>query len=979
MQQPNNSRPPTTQDLQAARRLAESNATTNHFLGASPRPWMMTNAVPIPRIAAESRVLQSNNTRIASNLPQSAGSGNVQNTTRGEGLGQGTERSQSAQNQDTSSIVEQVPPKPSDGDAMRKRRFDVSGLEFETRRRSTLPLIEQPTPMLPVPLSEAERGVDALSDAPLSTTNQSQQLTISAMHSLNSFQAKLGSMSKIEAQRISLLREACVQRDLFYLCLHQIFCVAFLDPRRAIDTGYGEEQYAGINLLTLILLSNQDMSVQVLRFFADLPAPFEVLMKDPIVHRNIVMQVGAFLRRFAAGWDWLRNKCFARKFPPFVDELVVVFEVHSPVLQRVLFSSIHRQLGATDDATWSKQGFRLFNENQAQYQARKRNLGDARIRTETEIMTEQKLLGEQYKVLRERATNADVQSAPAEQMITATRFRPQPLSISPHQALSGSFSSRPASTSLTYSPSPVQYADSMQWASMQNSLSRSQSASTLRASTQPANTATAGLFSASRVQLPPSSMNPPVFVSQLFPARVQTSIVSAAGQGGQQSVPQRRQGRPPLSNRSVCSHTAPSLHHHGPGGPGSPPGYVHSQPSVVQLTSTTFSFIPAIGIEPIQTSNPDPARLALHQAYLRTPIAEKLNAEGQKTPDLRLYQYLTAFATSPHVLDSKTALLSLDFLITAPEISKRAVDITASDGQSKRLLSDGCVLYRLRSIEVARGLDPLEEADWSVQDTCWPSSCFVKINDVDIELRRKLHHGKDLPVDLTPHVREGTNTITIAFLHSPEGKKPKRHAMAVEVLEVGDQTRVNSAPIMLPANESLRSITQGLAMPHGKPTDDNDDEVQVVDPHISIDLIDPFMATIFETPARGKTCTHRECFDLPTFFQTRKSRAKNGPTSPDEWKCPICKKDARPSSLVVDCFLKTVRDSLVASGATLNARAILIGIDGSWNVKKEGVDATGNTREDSNATVAESLATTKGTMTGNVSRSHSVVIEIDDD
>jgi hypothetical protein len=263
-----------------------------------------------------------------------------------------------------------------------------------------------------------------------------------------------------------------------------------------------------------------------------------------------------------------------------------------------------------------------------------------------------------------------------------------------------------------------------------------------------------------------------------------------------------------------------------------------------------------------------------------------------------------------------------------------------------------------------------------VKETSWPSSCFVKINDIDIEIRRKFHHGKDLPVDLTLHVREGKNNIKIAILRGREEKTAKRYAIAVEVLEVGDQARIDSAPSILAANESLRSITQGLAKSHDSTTED-DDEVQVVDSHLSIDLLDPFMATIFDIPARGKACTHRECFDLRTFFQTRKSRVKDGPTSPDEWKCPICKKDARPQRLVVDCFLKTVRDFLVTSGTATDARAILICSDGSWDVKREGGDTT-RTRDDSNATVADSPAT-RDTVTGNHSRSVSTVIEIDDD
>ena len=69
----------------------------------------------------------------------------------------------------------------------------------------------------------------------------------------------------------------------------------------------------------------------------------------------------------------------------------------------------------------------------------------------------------------------------------------------------------------------------------------------------------------------------------------------------------------------------------------------------------------------------------------------------------------------------------------------------------------------------------------------------------------------------------------------------------------------------------------------------------------------------------------------------------------------------------------------MSSRAAADARAILIGSDGNWSLKRQGVDTTRKTREDSSATVAESLATTRGTVAGDVSRSHGVVIEIDDD
>ncbi|KAH8748246.1 hypothetical protein F5883DRAFT_721085, partial [Diaporthe sp. PMI_573] len=86
---------------------------------------------------------------------------------------------------------------------------------------------------------------------------------------------------------------------------------------------------------------------------------------------------------------------------------------------------------------------------------------------------------------------------------------------------------------------------------------------------------------------------------------------------------------------------------------------------------------------------------------------------------------------------------------------------------------------------------------------------------------------------------------------------------------------------------------------------------------LSIDLTDPFSASIFSIPARGSACTHMECFDLETWLNTRpiKQVINNGPqyvcttpkrlepSEPDKWECHICFGDARPKSLRIDSFL----------------------------------------------------------------------------
>ncbi|WYZ41896.1 hypothetical protein EsH8_V_000791 [Colletotrichum jinshuiense] len=135
---------------------------------------------------------------------------------------------------------------------------------------------------------------------------------------------------------------------------------------------------------------------------------------------------------------------------------------------------------------------------------------------------------------------------------------------------------------------------------------------------------------------------------------------------------------------------------------------------------------------------------------------------------------------------------------------------------------------------------------------------------------------------------------------------------------------------------------------------DGDDEIAVVDNDLSVDLADPFSATIFKIPARGATCTHMECFDLVNWLQTRPakprctvhgsgddcstcSRGRNAGPEPslvDKWKCPLCDGDARPYSLRTDNFMAEVRAKLEMDGK-LHTKTIYVAANGTWRPKVE--------------------------------------------
>ncbi|KAE8165367.1 hypothetical protein BDV40DRAFT_286340 [Aspergillus tamarii] len=268
---------------------------------------------------------------------------------------------------------------------------------------------------------------------------------------------------------------------------------------------------------------------------------------------------------------------------------------------------------------------------------------------------------------------------------------------------------------------------------------------------------------------------------------------------------------------------------------------------------------------------------------------------------------------------------------------------TGDPMRSFRFYSSGNRVYRLRCIKMPSAGSEVAESMWSVTESVWPSVFYVHVNGVELFVRRRVHNGKDLPLDITDHLREGDNMISLHFIRSPAEANDMLYAMGVEVLEISDLVRAFSLAQALPASECREQICQRLS------SSSQDDEVSVVSDHLSINLVDPFTARIFSRPVRGRSCRHRDCFDHLTWIQTRAS--KSGKRSlKDDWKCPICGKDARPQQLVIDGYLQEVRAELARTNRLEGAKAILIKADGSWELKSEsdaqpsserGPDSTG--------------------------------------
>lgn len=341
--------------------------------------------------------------------------------------------------------------------------------------------------------------------------------------------------------------------------------------------------------------------------------------------------------------------------------------------------------------------------------------------------------------------------------------------------------------------------------------------------------------------------------------------------------------------------------------------------------------LPPLGQCPINNPHPNPNRVALHQAHLRSPTRQLVRQGSDGAEEAEFFQYMQSFAVAPTSLGQNETSFTWKFSITSEERGRFPRDLPSSGvGQRPvRVYSDGSHTYRLRCVHIPPSCQDISEESWSTSESVWPSVIYIHVNGVELFVRRKVHNGKDLPLDITGHLREGENTVTLHFLRSPPEYKGLLYAMAVEVLEISGFDSVKKLVGTLPASATLEQVRKRLSLNTG-----DDDELAVVNDYITIDLVDPFMARIFDIPARGKTCLHQECFDLDTFIKTRVSKSGKG-NMREDWKCPICGRDARPKTLVVDGFLADVHAELQRTNRLEGTKAILVKADGSWEPKIE--------------------------------------------
>jgi len=701
--------------------------------------------------------------------------------------------------------------------------------------------------------------------------------------------------------RLPWIRDACENNDLFFLLLNQLLCMWHLSKELLIPLGMDTTCDAGFKVLELLFASNSDFPKELLAFLAGWPNSTYSLKANAELNQWVV-NTGQFLPQLGRHWDRFRQLCIQRRCPPTAREITNAFKCPpSAILPRAIFTSLGRQTAPGYPPEFHNAAYQLFRVNQNDYFA-----AIFSHRVDTSLAQDYTAFATQYGHLLQqhwrRVSGAGVpsprppslpalgvaQSRNPQLSFTSSSQRNLPgLATAPQNAQNSNQDLINSVATGGAAPSPV------------NPLPADVAAQHVRTSTGSGSGVLNNSNQTSSAVLPLSNSMGPI---QNHSARTNVQSLSTAASLTSSASHRTNQTQP--GRTQIFRPNLPS-----------PPA---------QLLLPDLRHLPPL------LTNPLPEQEALHLAHLRQPQTEVKDVRPGETP--RLYQSVQSLVLGPHPFTPGMAFFETSFELLPDVVGKKAEIIQPPTGSfklPKRILSTDSLLFNLRCIQLKTGQELPDESDWAALPTYYPQHIFISINDEYLEIRRKRQFRRDLPIDVTPFVRAGENKVTVS-IHGGKNEEGKTFALGVEVIGLQDHSQALKIPTKIVFEEALKSIISSMQPATGG----DDDELEVVTDSITLSVTDPFLSSMFTIPVRGKRCKHRECFDLETFLRSRVSDNKDALISVYEWRCPICGKDARPKSLVIDGFMQQVRDRLVKAGNT-DARAIVIKKDGSWKLKQE--------------------------------------------
>ncbi|KAL8713343.1 MAG: hypothetical protein Q9220_002542 [cf. Caloplaca sp. 1 TL-2023] len=719
-----------------------------------------------------------------------------------------------------------------------------------------------------------------------------------------------------ESPRLSLLRQACVQRDYIYLFLHQLYCVDIRVPsniQRLERIGLGPLHLKGLAMLHPLLLSNSDRLVEeAVSWFADFPYPIERMLQEYGIYRDALKSTLVCLVNLAFNWIGYRESCNKRDYPPLVDELVDRLGMESSVLQSVISRAIFKD--TWHDACFAE-GEEIFQQNQQIVQRRPTQLSS----------------------VNKNKTNQDM----------IARYRRLRITHDGHSR-----------TELHNGAPPVQQSNTR----MSSTSSRVQGQLNGAQNRPRVSSANDQIRRSPALNIgnPDSTTarNPPVVPSQpllherqspMIPQGIHWTLLATPN-----GVSQAMVGHQPGSTSSpnmVLPHRqdliqqqwalpAPRIPSGAPASFSPNPNFaqnlqpIHDVPRQMSIANNLrqmtdyWPLIPPPGRTLTQQSLARPDITAIHQHNAVSPILKAEGCFDEQNSGHKRFRCLKGVTILPdRLMVGFRQHLSWNFDLGEDDLRLLSGTLLAQLGiPPTRAVHVGSEFRRIRCVDAAKLGDSISESDWATARQTWPSNVAVILNNKSFDIRKKVHYGKDLPVDITASLQPGRNTLSVSIIGAQKAKTKTAYAIGIETIELIDTDKAMNSIGVLNFQQGRQRILERLQS--------NDAEIEVVDTSVVISLTDPYTARIWDTPIRGKLCRHDQCFDLDTFLKTRTGKTPSQPCDPDAFKCPICGNDARPQSLVKDEFFVSLRTVLVAMDR-LDAKAIIMQQDGSWQIQEE--------------------------------------------
>lgn len=800
--------------------------------------------------------------------------------------------------------------------------------------------------------------------------------------------------SPVISGRMTLLEEAFDKSDVLYLVLHQVYCRWSVDA--SVFRGLrGMHWLSGLDKFSSLLQSNAKIPEHLVWSFANFPSKVEDLRHEAWFSTTI-NRVSQLLYSVSTNLFRERDRIVqehrARGYPPLACEMRTEFQVGSPVLLIVIFTSICRELYTDENVMKLNTLFRLDLSINAQLlQACRRNM-----QQQTAALTQQlhgiveeykkipmkrgarppltnsahpAFLSPQTQTMSSRATGPPTAGSqptvaspmvPTSAHLPTTSNSPQAVMVQDsgyfdhHAHLSQQQQQQQMQMQIhqhqqqqMQQQTGLQMQSPQQWQAMQTGSFHPQGQTALSSPMQGVPQRQSQL--AYTGQAPPSAHSDPaqyvvqaqrphsysfpnpgsaVVSSQHPPRRWPTQV--AQQQGAHSSDSQRVN----MSNRLNTAQGTPQQTPRGQFGQQTamPPHQAASQ--AIQARSAPYPqrppgpLLPPAGYRAPITVGPNPMRLGIHQADLRDPV-KKLVKPGPNGEliETELYHFQGNFLLAPQPIEPNAHSYNWNFTLSEEDWARLPLLQEPGEGQRPvRTFKPGCRSFRLRSITLCGSEEKDSVLLWPTRATTWPSVFYILVNDVEMFVRRKVHNGKDLPLDITKHLKLGENKVVVHFLLGEKECEDFKYFFGIERMVTTVYEHAQGAVGFMSADKTRQIIRDRLT-----PSADDDDVAFITD-NITISLVDPFMAQIFNVPARSMNCTHLECFDLETFLRTRKSDSGPAPFN-DNWRCPICYSDARPQCLRVDNFLVEVRNELVRTQRLEAANAIQVKADGTWTLK----------------------------------------------